>query len=227
MSNAFGKIFAGNDGDGDHIVIDANREYGFREENTENSIPNVLFIFRSPESIRVGGGTASKLGFCAEEHASDYYPNSSYLFSIYRREIFNSDNLENFKYLVYDAKGQPVYSKASFIAAGPGGIDLQGWADNGGGSLLFDALELTVDSPTLDMPFYITFKSPQSFSFPSQANQSLSEALEKWLKENLSDSNCKIYLGYQHEYADIGMSVDTFLPGIENNDLTRLVAYVR
>lgn len=227
MSNAFGKIFAGNDGDGDHIVIDSYAEYGFREENTEGSIPNVLFIFRSPESIRVGGGTASKLGFCAEEHASDYYPNSSYLFSIYRREIFNSDNLENFKYLVYDAKGQPVYSKASFIAAGPGGIDLQGWADNGGGSLLIDALELTVDSPTLDMPFYITFKSPQSFSFPSQANQSLSEALEKWLKENLSDSNCKIYLGYQHEYADIGMSVDTFLPGIENNDLTRLVAYAR
>lgn len=226
MSNAFGKIFAGNDGDGDHIVIDANREYGFREENTENSIPNVLFIFRSPESIRVGGGTASKLGFCAEEHASDYYPNSSYLFSIYRREIFNSDNLENFKYLVYDAKGQPVYSKASFIAAGPGGIDLQGWADNGGGSLLIDALELTVDSTTLDMPFYITFKSPQSFSFPSQEQETLSDALKRWLEENLSDSNCKIYLGYKHEYADIGLSVDMILSGLENNDLTRLVAYL-
>lgn len=223
MSNAFGKIFAGNDGDGDHIVIDSYAEYGFREENTEGSIPNVLFIFRSPESIRIGGGTASKLGFYAQN--TNNMP-SDRLFYVERNDTFKGDDLDNFKYLVYDAEGESVYSKESFIAAAPGGIDLQGWADNGGGSLQIDALELTVDSTTLDMPFYITFKSPQSFSFPSQANQSLSEALEKWLKENLSDSNCKIYIGYKHVHLDTSTPVDDFLRGLENNDLTRLVAYL-
>lgn len=227
-SNAFGKIFAGNDGDGDHIVIDDSREYGFREENTEGSIPNVLFIFRSPESIRVGGGTASRLGFYAQENVNDegYYPDYESLFSIYSRYTFDEDNLENFKYLVRDAEGESVYSKESFIAAGPGGIDLQGWADNGGGSLQIDALELTVDSLTMDMPFYIEFNSTLSFEFPSQANQSLSEALETWLKKNLSDSNCKIYIGYKHVHWDTSTTVDDFLRGLENNDLTRLVAYV-
>ena len=113
MSNAFGKIFAGNDGDGDHIVIDSNAEYGFREENTGNSIPNVLFIFRSPESIRVDGGTASKLGFYAQN--TNNMP-SDRLFYVERQNTFIENNLENFKYLVLDAEGESVYSKDSFIA---------------------------------------------------------------------------------------------------------------
>lgn len=190
---------------------------------------NIVLSITSPVTTltqAVGEGEASGYVVFHEGGAGQEGGAGNLIFSDGRGEVV--DEGEYFKYFFLDQNEKPVHcAPIAATEVNSSVIDMQLWADNGGGSLLIDALELTVDSPTLDMPFYITFKSPQSFSFPSQANQSLSEALEKWLKENLSDSNCKIYLGYQHEYADIGMSVDTFLPGIENNDLTRLVAYVR
>lgn len=189
---------------------------------------NIVLSITSPVTTltqAVGEGEVSGYVVFHEGGAGQEGGAGNLIFSDGRGEVV--DEGEYFKYFFLDQNEKPVHcAPIAATEVNSSVIDMQLWADNGGGSLLFDALELTVDSPTLDMPFYITFKSPQSFSFPSQANQSLSEALRTWLEENLSDSNCKIYLGYQHEYADIGMSVDTFLPGIENNDLTRLVAYV-
>ncbi len=189
---------------------------------------NIVLSITSPVTTltqAVGEGEASGYVVFHEGGAGQEGGAGNLIFSDGRGEVV--DEGEYFKYFFLDQNEKPVHcAPIAATEVNSSVIDMQLWADNGGGSLLFDALELTVDSPTLDMPFYITFKSPQSFSFPSQEQETLSDALNTWLKGILSDSNCKIYLGYQHEYADIGMSVDTFLPGIENNDLTRLVAYV-